>query len=464
MASTSTASSAPEVPATAGGWRQPLLTVAAMAATLLLVSLFAPARGPLVLGAALAFSLSRSRLAASRHGRLEALLLLPLVALLTTGVGLLLKTLPAAGAAAYVAAMFLSVWLRRYGPLGARIGGMLALPFITLLVVPGGGGTGPLAAMLIALAALLVVLALRLAAEAAGLLPRDAQPPHLQPPARPSSLRPIASTRMAIQFALALGGAFAWAWLAFPEHLTWVVLAALLVFSGNRGRADVLHKSGLRIAGVAAGTLLAAAAGALAPAAQAWLRGAPLALLLLAAIGLGLWLRQWSYAAWACVITLVVSLLQSAAAVPDGGGVQIWARLLATLAGAACSVAAAWWVLPVRSEPVLRLRIAEVLAALGDWLAERTPEHDQRVRAALVRLEEVSPPWDAWERIAGGRRGKPGPGQWLRLLRECARLARARDVGGGAARRALGEARRALREPEKLGPALRVLRDALTEP
>lgn len=434
-----------------------------MAATLGLVALFDASRNPLVLGAALAFSLSRSRLAASRRGRLEALLLLPLVALLTAGVGWLLKSVPALGAAAYMAAMFLSLWLRRYGDLGARIGSLLALPFITLLIVPGGGAAAPGEALLIALAALLTVLALRLAGESLGLLPRELQPPQLEAP-QASTLRPIASTRMAIQLALALGGAFVWARLAFPAHLTWVVLAALLVFLGNRGRADVLHKSGLRIAGVAAGTLLAAAAAAPTPVAHAWLQGPVLALVLLAAVGLGLWLRQWSYAAWACVITLVVSLLQGAELAPDGGGVRIWARLLATLAGASCSIAAAWLVLPVRSEPMLRRRIADVLAALGEWLAERTPEHDRRVSVALSRLEEVSPPWEAWQRIAGGRGGHPGPGQWPRLVRDCVRLARGSTGAGGAARRALGEARRALREPPKLGPALQLLRDELAGP
>lgn len=445
-----------------GAWRPPLFTVVSMAATLGLVALFDVSRNPLVLAAALAFSLSRSRLAASRRGRLEALLLLPLVALLTAGVGWLFKSAPALGAVAYTAAMFLSLWLRRYGALGARIGSLLALPFITLLIVPGGGAAALGEALLIALAALLTVLALRLAGESLGLLPRELQPP--QPEAPPAStLRPSASTRMAIQLAVALGGAFVWARLAFPAHLTWVVLAALLVFLGNRGRADVLHKSGLRIAGVAAGTLLAAAA-VPSPVAQAWLQGPALALVLLAAIGLGLWLRQWSYAAWACVITLVVSLLQSAELAPDGGGVRIWTRLLATLAGAGCSIAAAWLVLPVRSEPVLRRRIADVLAALGEWLAERTPEHDRRVSVALSRLEEVSPPWEAWQRIAGGRGGPPGPGQWPRLVRDCVRLARGSTSAGGAARRALGEARRALREPPKLGPALQLLRDELAGP
>ena len=40
--------------------------------------------------------------------------------------------------------------------------------------------------------------------------------------------------------------------LAFPMHWRWVVLSALLVNVGNRGRLDVVNKSALRVLGAGA--------------------------------------------------------------------------------------------------------------------------------------------------------------------------------------------------------------------
>lgn len=451
--------------AAALAWRQALLAVAAVAVTLGLIQAFPPARGALVLGAALALTLSRNRLLASRRGRIELALLLPLVSLLTIGVGLLLRHAPLAGALAYIAGMFLSIWLRRYGPAGSRIGSLLALPFITLLVVPGGGAP-PWIAAAVGLLALLVAMILRLLAHAAHFLPpepAEAAPKEDAAPARASSLRPIASTRMAIQLALALAVAFACAALLFRDHATWVVLAALLIFTGNRGRADVLYKGGLRVAGVALGTVIGGGVTAAMAAGRLPAHGVPLAALMLAIVGVGLGLRQWSYAAWACAMTLVIALLQDVVVAAPGGASQaLWMRVLATVVGAACSIVAAWLVLPVRSEPVLRRRIADALAALGEYLAEPLPERGRSVAAALARVEEVAPPWEAWDRVVRHwRPDAPRPGQWARLTRECVALARSRPGAGGPARKLLGEARRSLREPARIGPALAALREAL---
>lgn len=446
-------------------WRQALVTVAATALTLTLIWLFPPARGALVLGGALTLSLSRNRLLASRRGRIELALLLPLISLLTVGVGLLLKHLPLAGALAYIAAMFLSIWLRRYGATGARIGGLLALPFITLLVVPGGGAAPPIATG-VGLLAVLVAMLLRLLAQATHFLPPEPEetPDAAGESARASTLRPVASTRMAIQFAVALAAAFACAALLFRGHAAiWVVLAALLIYLGNRGRADVLYKGGLRIAGVALGTVAGSGLSAAMAAGLLPLHGPPLAALLLAIIGIGQGLRQWSYAAWACAMTVVIALLQDLAAAAPGGAAQtLWMRVLATVVGAACSITAAWLVLPVRSEPVLRRRIADALAALGEYLADPTPERDRRVTAALAKVEEVAPPWEAWDRVARRWRPEaPRPGQWARLTRECVALARRGPQRGGAVRKALREARKSLREPAAIGPALGALREVL---
>jgi uncharacterized membrane protein YccC len=420
--------------------------------------------GSLVLAAVLSLTMARSRLTASWTGRLEALLVLPLVGVLTTAVAMLLKATPLAGAAAFVAAMFMSVWLRRFGPIGSRIGTLLALPFVTLLIVPGAGaGTTPRIAAILSVAALAIVIATRLAAEAVHLIPQAKAMPKPTAEPRSSTLRPIASTRMAIQLALALAGAFTIGRLAFADHLPWVVLTAYLVCSGNRGRADVLHKSGLRVLGAGAGTAVAIGVPIAVPSLHELAGGPVLTALLFAIIGVGLWLRERTYAAWSFAMTLVISLLQGFAipVAEISAGTQLWQRLVAIIAGAICGLACSWWVLPVRSEPIVRRRIAEVLALISDYLVDRSPEAADRIEWARSRLDEIAPPWHAWERIGRWQGGTRNPGQWIRLVHESVDLVRTRPEASRAGRRAVGEARKALKDPAALGEALREMRDQL---
>ena len=299
---------------------------------------------------------------------------------------------------------------------------------------------------------------------------------------------------MAIQMAIALAAAFVVGALVFPQHVTWVVLTAFIVCSGNRGRADVLYKSGLRIAGATVGTLVASLGLAIVPAGHSGLQGPALVVVLLAIITVGLWLREWTYAAWAVVMTLVITLLQGAAvhvgaAVEAPQGSQLWIRILAIIVGAACGLLASWFVLPVRSEGVVRKRIAEALAALSAFAAAPDALTDHDLTFSLERLDEVGAPWVALERVTGWRKTQRKPGQWIDLVAECAKLVRAKlgwsglrrpdDTGAdssatgsastlagsplsAAHRRALGEARRTLRDPLAIGPALLAFRDELT--
>ena len=455
-------------------WRQPLLTAIGMAIAVGLLALVDPQPGPLVLAAVLAMTISRNKLVASWRGRAEAVVLLPFVGLATAGVGYLFVSLPIVGAAAYVTAMFLSIFLRRFGPLWTRVGSLIALPFITLLIAPGAGvGTSPLVVALLSVGVLAIVAALRVLAEVMGFLPRaKPAPPRDAPraaadgskvaPARPGT-RPIASTRMAIQMAIALASAFVIGALLFPAHVTWVVLTAFIVCSGNRGRADVLYKSGLRIVGAAIGTVVASIGLVWLTPAQPFLQGPALVVTLLVIIGLGLWLREWTYAAWAVVMTLVITLLQDTAIHVQSGasGEQLWVRILAIVVGAACGLAASWFVLPVRSEGVVRKRVAEALAALSEYATDPTPAADHDLGVALEKLDEVAAPWNALERVTGWRKTARKPGQWMHLVHECAGLVRANPKLTSAARRTLGDARRAMRDPAAIGPNLLALRDEL---
>jgi hypothetical protein len=462
------------------GWRQPVITMVSMALSVGLVAVVSPQPGALVLVGALAMTMSRNRLVLTWRGRVEAVILLPAIALATAAVGLLLEFVPVVGAVAFIAAMFLAIWLRRYGAIWARIGSLIALPFITLLIVPGGGaGTTLWGAAVLSIVALVVVVVVRLAAEMTKFVPRergsgtrsaadrgarrdkDAKPS----PVRTSSLRPIASTRMAIQIAVALSGAFPLGWFMFPGHVTWAVLTAYLVCSGNRGRADVLYKSGLRIVGAVAGTIAAGFVLALTPAGHPLLQGPLLVVVLLSILGVGLWLREWTYAAWALAMTLVITLLQGAVIPVEhaSGATQLWERVLAIVVGAACGLAASWFVLPIRSEGVVRRRLADALAALSECLTAPSPEADNQISEALSRLDEVARPWNAWEQVSWWRQTSRKPGQWMRLVHESVRLARVHPDANGPVRRALGEARKSLREPLAIGPALVNLRDALAQ-
>jgi uncharacterized membrane protein YccC len=231
---------------------------------------------------------------------------------------------------------------------------------------------------------------------------------------------------MAIQMAIALAAAFVIGALVFPEHVTWVVLTAFIVCSGNRGRADVLYKSGLRIVGAAIGTIVASIGLIWLTPSHPFLQGPTLVVALLVIIGVGLWLREWTYAAWAVVMTLVITLLQGATIhasatnygaanqVVSTGGEQLWIRILAIIVGAACGLAASWFVLPVRSEGVVRRRVADALAALSEYATEPGPVTDHELGAALDKLDEVATPWNALERITGRA--------WYERVRNCPAL------------------------------------------
>lgn len=407
--------------------RAALESVVALVATVALIALVHPEPPVLVLGGALALTLSRSRLVGSWRGRLEAAVALPVLALATAGIGALFLLWPPLGAAAFTGGMFLSVWLRRFGPTWHRIGSLVALPLVTLLIAPAGGGS-ILATVVVSLVALAVVVAVRLVFRT--------------PAAEAPRASSAASTRLAVQLAVALAAAFVVGLVLLPEHWTWVVLSAYLVSAGNRGRADVLHKSGLRLVGAAAGTLAAVLLGLL-PA----LEGPPLVVVVVAILSVGLLVRTLSYAWWALAVTLVVTLLQEAAGYGAG---SVGIRLLAIAVGAALAVAAAWWVLPIRSESVLRRRIADVLAAADGYITR-----PDAPAPTLHAIEEVAPPFVALARVP--LLPTPRAAAWIAALRDVMPLL-PRDPELLPVLRA---ARRAVREPDELGAALDALRTAV---
>jgi len=232
---------------------------------------------------------------------------------------MLLHRIPWLGAVVFVTGMFLSIWLRRFGPMARRAGSLIALPFVVLLTVPYIPPTPhslipvALVPVIIALLALLWVSAVHTLARRVHFLPpvREPDSPSLAP-TEGSSLRPIASTRMAIQMAVALAVSFVIGYTYFADRWAWTVLTAFIVVSGNRGRLDVAYKSVLRVLGAAAGTLIA-----LSLSIHVGYHDTRSVVLILIAIFFGVWLRPLGYAWWALFVTLALALLQGFAGSSD---------------------------------------------------------------------------------------------------------------------------------------------------
>ena len=420
---------------------------------------------PAVLAVVLCISLSRSHLDRDRRGRIEAAIALPIVSVGAVGVGILLHRDPWLGAVVFVAGIFLSVWLRRFGPMSQRAGSVIALPFVVLLITPyippasGSRIPAALIPVVIAWLALLWVSIVHEVARRSRFLPptRGLEAPQ-RAPKRESSMRPIASTSMAIQMAVALALSFAIGYVYFTERWTWIVLTAFIVLSGNRGRLDVAYKSVLRVLGAAAGTLIALSLGDHVGSHQP-----TTVVMILAATFLGLWLRPLNYAWWALFVTLALALLQGFAGSSPGA---LWLRLEEIIIGAILGVATAWFILPVRSSAALRARIADALTILSDTLdpatSARTPDD---FLAAIARVEQMAPAFRASRLLT--RRFQPlQPADWVDALLACRDPAIGwfeRSEPSGPVRRAVGAARKSMREPREILPALQGLRDSLVE-
>jgi hypothetical protein len=438
----------------------------AAVATLLCALAIVPGPGAAVLAVVLCLSLSRSQLDRDRRGRIEAAIVLPIVGLVAVGVGTLLHRAPWLGAAAVVAGLFLSIWLRRFGPMARRAGSLIALPFVVLLTTPYIPATpdSPVPAVLIpvviALLALLWVGALHALARRVRFLPtaRESVNPSSAPTGA-SSLRPIASTRMAIQMAVALAVSFVTGYTYFTERWAWIVLTAFIVASGNRGRLDVAYKSVLRVLGASVGTLVA-----LSLSIHVGSRDTTTVVLILGAIFLGVWLRPLGYAWWALCVTVALALLQGFAgsAAPS----ILWPRLEEIVIGAIIGVASAWFVLPVRSTAVLQRRIADALAALSDAMDPATPVRMPDVFVmAVAAVEQMAPAFRASRWVT--RRFRPTqPADWVDALVRCRDPAIAlieKSGTPGPVRRAIGAARKSMRQPAEILRALRDLHASLME-
>jgi hypothetical protein len=347
----------------------------------------------------------------SPRGRALALVMLPVVALISSEIGSTIFHHPDLGDTLFVLGMTASIYLRRFGDLGRRIGTLATLPLVALLITPapvvalhgGGAGSDRLWSAAISIVALAWVAVVSTVAERIGWIAPAEEAP--RPPRLPTRTRTAdgrrriaASTKMALQMGVSLGAAFAIGRTAFGMHWTWVVLTAFIVNSGNRGREDVAHKAVMRLIGAGGGTLAASLVASAFPAGDAWS-----IVCLFAVLSVAVWLRPLNYAFWAAGMTAALALLYG---YYGEHGISLLATRLEGIAIGACiGVAASWILLPVRSTDIIRRDVAIALVTLDRYLAALVDEPDAVKKSA----EHFRAAVHAFEHHATLLRNIPGP-------------------------------------------------------
>jgi uncharacterized membrane protein YccC len=222
---------------------------------------------------------------------------------------------------------------------------------------------------------------------------------------------------------------------------------------------DVAYKSVLRVVGAAAGTVIASMFSI-----EVGYQGAARVVLMLGAIFLGVWLRPLGYAWWALFITLALALLQgfTGSSLAD----ILEPRLEEIVLGALIAVASAWFVFPVRSTSVMRRRIADALARLSEALDPATSRRrpDDFV-AAVAGVKELAAAFRA-SRLVTRKFRAIQPADWADVLTACTTPAVTLIEKGetpGLVRRAIGAARKSMREPGEILGAMQELNRSLAE-
>lgn len=388
-----------------------------------------------VLTVVLGMSLGRTQRHRGLRPRLQTLATLPLISVACTEIGRLFAEHPNVADALFTVGLALSIWLRRFGPAGLRLGTLVALPFVALLVTPvpvlpsglvagmpsvGRSMLWSAVAAVIAFAWVWVFQELGARVGLIEALPADAGHAGAAAGAgapRKSKARIAPSTRLAVQMGLSLGLAFLIGRAVYAPHWSWIVLTAFVVNSGNRGRGDVAYKCLQRIFGACVGTVAATVLAGMFPP-----RDNTAVVAILVVLVVGGWLRTISYAYWAGCVTAMLSLLQAYFGETHIG--LLGERLEQILIGGVLTVAVAWFVLPVKSTDVLRRRLADAMFALGAFTEafRATPRDSKQVRArqaaflgAVEELGKVAPTFEGLHRLSKlpavgmthrGRRGR----------------------------------------------------------
>ncbi|UDY24740.1 FUSC family protein [Nocardioides sp. Kera G14] len=398
-------------------WRTATVTMAAVLASWLSAWAIANAAGlrsdVIILGTVVAATSARvnARTRTTPRGRAIRLATIAVVAVVATEVGHLFLDHPWWAGVALTAALALTIWMRRFGSVARTLGSFISLPFITVLVapvMPMSGHAHTLWPAAIAAVALAWVTLVQWVADRVGFAPLPPAVPVTGPAPRPATgLRP--STKLAIQMGVAVGVAVVLGRWWFPEHWVWAVLSAYVVGAGNRGRGDVLLKGVQRLGGALVGTVVATGITEVVGPGERWAIG-----LLFVVLAFSLAFRERGYPIWAAGVTAMTALLHGYYG--QGGIDLLGERIVEIVLGSAVAVAAAWFVLPIRTRDVWRRRHGDARLAAAAW---RDTLHDPQAtdadvtearrtfERALTEVGLVEPTWRSHHRWV--HRGRPLP-------------------------------------------------------
>ncbi|WP_169734133.1 FUSC family protein [Hamadaea tsunoensis] len=321
-------------------------------------------------GVVFAFVLARRRVGAWWPEELISAATFTVLAGATVWIGSQLTAYAMIGGAAFVVLMSGAVWARRFGPRVTRLGALIP-PALIAALISGQAGAASVSWWPIcgwyALTGFSAFVWIRAARWLQGRLSGVPEPgPVPAPAARPQRKGGGLSihTRAASQMAVALTVALVLGHLLFGSHWPWAVISAMVVNLGTLGRGDVVLKGIERGLGAMAGTVIGAV---IATAADP--HGTASIIAIFVALATASALRPYGYAFYACGITTVLSLLYGYFGEPAQHLLTI--RLEALALGAATAVAVGWFVMPVRRNDALRVRLLAVLGTLTAFFAAR---------------------------------------------------------------------------------------------
>jgi hypothetical protein len=291
---------------------------------------------------------------------------------------------PVIGGVAFVVLMAGSIWARRFGARVTRLGAMVPLALISCLISSkSGAGTVPWWPIcgwyaLVGFSAFVWIRVMRVVAERLTGIP-GGPPPRSAPDRRKSQRKGISThTRMALQMAVSLTLAFSLGHLVFGDHWQWTVISAMVVNLGALGRGEVVLKGLERGLGAMVGTLIATVIVVATDPQGTVCVVAIFVVLFVASI-----LRPINYAFYAAGVTTVLSLLYGYFG--ESARQLLPIRLEALALGAALTVVVGWFLLPIRANDTLRLRLVSTLGALGAFLEAR--RESQPSAAALTTFD-----------------------------------------------------------------------------
>jgi uncharacterized membrane protein YgaE (UPF0421/DUF939 family) len=169
-----------------------------------------------------------------------------------------------------------------------------------------------------------------------------------------------------------------------------------------------MYKGLVRLGGAICGTVLA-----LLIATVHFPNGFTFATVAFAVVFAAMWLRERNYAYWAAGVTVLFALLQGQQGEPSLS--LFVTRLAAIVVGALCGIAATYFVFPIRTEHIVRRRIADALIAMSSVLSGEIPEAERlsRLEHHTSELERIAPPVRLHRAVFGRTDRAHHPATWI---------------------------------------------------